>query len=497
MWTFGKKMGVGFGLSFLLLLIVGAVAVRGTALMTDTSARVDQSHRSLQAINQLMGALKDAETGQRGFLLTGDERYLAPFQEGSAALSDAIAHLRALPLAQTHGDALNLIEASARELIQLHAQRIDLRRRLSLAEVLRTVTTGEGRRRMEALEHAIDTIEADETALLKASAADMARTATVVETAALLGTGLGLLLVVAAWVLLQRHLSRTVGQAAHDLELGAHALQTASHQQNAASKETATSMTEVAVATHQLLATAHQIGRNAGEVADAAAVTDRTVQDAARGAEDSREASQAMREQIRRVVDQIIELGKRAQGIGSIVGLVEDLAERTNILALNALIEASQAGEAGVRFTVVAEEVRALADRMRDATRDIRGQLEGVWNSSNATVMATEAGSKAVDRTAGLFDAVSRRLSEVSVQASAAASAADEIRLGTQQQASALSQLDIALGGATQSSRESEQASEQNLVTAATLSQTAQRLRRLVVPERRVALFKRAAEARA
>ncbi|UXH76651.1 methyl-accepting chemotaxis protein [Roseateles amylovorans] len=487
MWTFGKKMGMGFGLSFLVLLIVGTVALRGTFLMVETSERVSRSHESLRAVTSLMSALKDAETGQRGFLLTGDERYLEPFQDGSVDVGRWMIRLRALPLATTHADALNQIETSARDLLNLHAQRIELRRKISLEGVLHAVATGEGRRRMEALREAIGTIEADESAALEASAIELQRTAGVVKAASLIGTSLGLLIVVAAWMLLQRHLSRTVGLAAHEMELRSNELQTASHQQNTASKETASSMTEVAVATHQLLATAHQIGRNAGDVAEAAAATDRTAQEAARSATESRLAAQAMREQIRRVVEQIVELGKRAQGIGSIVGMVEELAERTNILALNALIEASQAGEAGLRFTVVAEEVRALADRMRDATRDIRSQLEGVWNSSNATVMATETGAKAVERSATLFETVSRQLGEVSTQVSAAAGAAQEIRLGTQQQASALGQLEIALSGASQSSRESEQASAQNLSTAAELSKTAQRLRRLVVAEHRFA----------
>ena len=81
------------------------------------------------------------------------------------------------------------------------------------------------------------------------------------------------------------------------------------------------------------------------------------------------------------------------QQIGSVLDIVSELAEQTNILAINATIEAAGAGEAGKRFAVVADEIRKLADRVTGSTKEIRMLNDEVRSAVNTTVMATETGS--------------------------------------------------------------------------------------------------------
>ena len=86
MWTFGRRLAAGFGLSFLLLAIIGIVAYRGVDTLTRTSYRVAHSHAIIERTAQLLRLLGDAETGQRGFVITGDETFLEPHNAAVAAL---------------------------------------------------------------------------------------------------------------------------------------------------------------------------------------------------------------------------------------------------------------------------------------------------------------------------------------------------------------------------------------------------------------------------
>jgi methyl-accepting chemotaxis protein len=104
-----------------------------------------------------------------------------------------------------------------------------------------------------------------------------------------------------------------------------------------------------------------------------------------------------IRRQVDLIVTHMLDLGKKSQQIGGILEIINELAEQTNILAINATIEASGAGDAGKRFAVVADEIRKLADRVGGSTKEIRVLIEEIRSAVNTTVMATEGGSKAVD----------------------------------------------------------------------------------------------------
>jgi CHASE3 domain sensor protein len=80
MWTLGRKIGAGFALSFVLLALIGVVAYRTVNALTATSYKVAHSHEVLEHFADLVGLLKDAETGQRGYVITGDETFLEPYR---------------------------------------------------------------------------------------------------------------------------------------------------------------------------------------------------------------------------------------------------------------------------------------------------------------------------------------------------------------------------------------------------------------------------------
>src|SRR5690606_31952163 len=106
---------------------------------------------------------------------------------------------------------------------------------------------------------------------------------------------------------------------------------------------------------------------------------------------------QLIREQTQAVSESIVRLNEQSQAIGEIVATVGDLAEQSNLLGVNASIEAVKAGEHGKGFSVVAQEVKSLAEQSRQATAQVRTILNDIQKAMNKAVLVTEQGGRAVE----------------------------------------------------------------------------------------------------
>jgi len=179
----------------------------------------------------------------------------------------------------------------------------------------------------------------------------------------------------------------------------------------------------------------------------------------------------------------MLELGKKSQEIGAVLDIVSELAEQTNILAINATIEAAGAGEAGKRFAVVADEIRKLADRVGGSTKEVRTLIDDVRSAVNTTIMATETGSKAVDAGSRLFGDVAAAFKQIAGLVSTTTEAAREIELSTKQQSSAVEQVNVAIANVTQASMETEASAGQILQTVSQLSILSHALLRIINPQ--------------
>lgn len=481
MWTFGKKMTLGFGLSFVLLIIVGALSYRGVEILTRTSYMVAHTHQSLDHVNSLLSLLKDAETGQRGFLLTGDDAYLDPYRTAVTDIPLLLGELRSLVSDNPNQQRrLNSATPLVETLLKLHKDRIDMRRQSGEEAALRLVRLGEGKRQMDELRRLFGQMEEEERSLLKQRADEVESAASGVRQAITAGTVVGLLFLCGAAVVLAGVLRNQVGAAVAHVQRSSAELQAAANQQAAGAREAATSITEISTTITELLATSRQIADSAQRVVGIAEQT----ADAARGGggtvQTARESITSMREQIDLVVGHMLDLGRKSQQIGAVLDLVAELAEQTNILAINATIEATVAGDAGRRFGVVADEIRKLADRMAASTKDIRAQIDDVRGAVNTTVMATEAGSKAVEAGTRQFSEVAASFGHIGGMVLTTTEAAREIELSTKQQATAVEQLNIALANTAQAARETEASSGQTLQTASQLATMSRELLRLV-----------------
>lgn len=178
--------------------------------------------------------------------------------------------------------------------------------------------------------------------------------------------------------------------------------------------------------------------RSADEAGKATQVAQKAVETAKRGGDAVGNTIQAMdgiREQIQETSKRIKRLGESSQEIGEIVGLINDIADQTNILALNAAIQAAMAGEAGRGFAVVADEVQRLAERVGNATKQIDALVRTIQTDTNEAVISMEESTAGVVRGARLAEAAGQALEEVENESDGMAKIINELSQTSQQQA--------------------------------------------------------------
>ncbi|MDI1429190.1 CHASE3 domain-containing protein [Polyangium sorediatum] len=480
-WTVGKQFSAAIALPLIFLVLIGAYAYATTQRLLVATDAVGNTREVLTALSSTLSAFQDMETGQRGYVITGSEGFLEPYRDGDEAIEREIAEVERLTSANERQQQRlpELRRLVGEERIALSGA-IDVRKSEGLESAVKFVSAGRGKRTMEAVRAVIDEMIAEERTLLGIRAAvvdELVRSfAQTLVSACVLAfvcvSGLGAYIV--------RALNRQIGAAAARMRAAARELEAAATQQASSTNEQVATSQQVSVTIRELTATSRQIAESAVQVSRIAEDTS----SAARGGDQTvtaaRETVDGTRKHVDRVVAHMLGLNQRSQEIGGIVDIIRELAEQTNILAINATIEAAGAGDAGRRFGVVADEIRKLADRVSGAARDIQHLVEQVRGATNTTVMATENGAKAVEASTRSFEDVGASFERIRTYVVDTARSSREIEASTRHQTTAMEQVNQAMQSVSEAAREVQTSAKQTLQTASELSSVSEELLRLV-----------------
>jgi methyl-accepting chemotaxis protein len=241
-------------------------------------------------------------------------------------------------------------------------------------------------------------------------------------------------------------------------------------------EEVASQTSTVATASEEMSSTSADIARNCTLAAD---LSNQATDSANNGASVVNESIMGMNvitDRVRKTADTIVSLGYRSEQIGEIIGTIEDIADQTNLLALNAAIEAARAGEQGRGFAVVADEVRALAERTTKATREIGEMIKAIQDETKLAVHAMEEGVKEVEKGAEssqksgqVINEILNNINEISMQISQIATAAE-------QQTATTGEVTVNIHQITEVVHQTARGAEESAAAAAQLAGQAQML---------------------
>jgi methyl-accepting chemotaxis protein len=457
-WTVGKKLAAGFGLALLLLFLVAGVSLWSIGVLVETSSWVTHTHEVLENLESVVALLKDAETGERGFLLSRSEFYLQPYYSAREKLPKKVERLHQL----TRDNAAQQQRLAALEhLIQEHLRRLegkvelrkkddpkdglDVHKAKGLAETIQMMQTDTSQKQKDRIRDAVAEMEVEERQLLATRSQAQEASIQTARWAVVLGSLASLVALAVCGFVVTRGISRPLGEVTarsqqiaagnltgeklpagsadeigqlaaafnamldglrglarqthavtENLNAAAAQIQSAIQEQAAGIRQQASTVQEIGTTMEEISQSGAQISAKAKQVATAAEATSAAGTSGLQAVQGNTRNMGAIREQVEQVAEHIVALSEKTQAVGEIIATVNDVAERSNLLALNAAIEAAAAGDQGSRFSVVANEMKNLADQAKDSTVQVRTILGDIQKGINSSVMLTE---EAVKRT--------------------------------------------------------------------------------------------------
>ena len=440
------KLGLGSGNSLLFLAAMGYLAYNSVGQLADIAARAEQVMVKSNLASQIEAAMEKQTAGIRGFLLVGKEDLLKHDDEGKRQFAESMDKLSKLLVLDESKKLQADIRQSYATFRASSDRQIALRRAGKLKEAEAVMFSPQMNEARGQIHRAIADVATVENRvreeILKEQSARQSRVRSMVVIIAfagiVIGMGIAQLIVRSVSVAIARMLGLIqeiadnnlamvdikvdseddIGKADAALNRMKNNLRgiilsiagTASHVASA-SEEISSSATQlaqsaetqkdqtmqVASSMQEMSSTVVSVSDSCNKAAEAASQAAETARVGGSIVDETLAKMRTIAESVGATAKKMEELGKSSDQIGRIIGVIDDIADQTNLLALNAAIEAARAGEQGRGFAVVADEVRKLAERTTTATKEIAQMIKNIQDETKVAVLAMESGTKQVE----------------------------------------------------------------------------------------------------
>lgn len=476
--TFNRRLIGGFTVTIALTVLMGTASIATVvAVARSTDTVVALGTRQLSDSQQLNLSIEQRIDDYRAFLINGQQQYLDAFNADRQQFLAQATNLRAEvqdPIAvRLLGEVITAETAYSVVLEPVMQRRKTI---ASLQDITSLNATNVAPARQAVLS-AVDALVIRLRATLDEDVQASSRTATTAIVIISVLGGLAIISAVLIGVWLNNRLRRQVGAAAARIQDSSLELEAEADLHAAGRRHPPGAMDEITATISELLITSRRIADSARQVTE---VTYQTLQEATAGdaaLDRTRDSIAAIRAQVDRVATRMQALDRTSLKIGGVLGLMAELAEQTNVLAVNATIEADGSDRRAGKF---ADDVLKLAERTAESARQVRALIDDLRDAVNTTVAVTGSGVRAIDATAQEFGQVTASLRRIADLVSSANEAGHDIELSSKQQSSAVEQINIAVGETARATRETEAAAAHTRETAAHLSSLSRDLRQIV-----------------
>lgn len=277
-----------------------------------------------------------------------------------------------------------------------------------------------------------------------------------------------------------RHTLQGVASATKDVDQMATELLGAVSEEMGIATEQASSVTEITATMEELSATSKQIAENSNQVLEIASTNLTETESGSEIVQNLMEKMDEINANNDESIKKIMELGRNSQEITKVIDLISGIADQTKLIAFNASIEASGAGDAGRRFGVVAMEIKRLANNVMDSTGEIKARVREIQTAVNQLVMASEKGSSGIRGGRELAVATVSTLTSLVSDARSTSDAARQISMSTQQQKTANDQVVVSLREIAQAANNTTESINRTKSIAHGLSELSQQLKKQV-----------------